>query len=90
MTRVVALGLLVLAVPAAAWACPGCMSSAFGDRTYGWAYLSLLAAPFAIGSGIAGVMAYCYWRPRRPGEMEAASAPAAVSRNVPPIEKETT
>jgi hypothetical protein len=86
MTAAVAVGLLVLAAPAVAWACPGCVSSAFGDRTYGWPYLSLLAAPFAIGSGIAGVMAYYYWRPRRP----AAGASAAMRRDVPPFEKETT
>jgi hypothetical protein len=56
--------LAILAVPSPVWACVGCVSSAFGDRTYGWPYLTLTAAPFLIGLGIAGTLACCY-RARR-------------------------
>ena len=90
MTRAAITALLVLAAPALAWACPGCVSSAFGDRTFGWPYLSLIVAPFVIGSGIAGVMAYCYRRPRPSREPLAGNASTAVRREFRPLEKETT
>ena len=44
--------------PSVALACPGCVTSPYGDRTFGWAYLILYAAPFFVASAIAGVLAY--------------------------------
>ena len=90
MTCGLAVALLMLAGPSVAWACPGCVSSAFGDRTFGWPYLSLIAAPFFIGSGIAGVMAYYYRRTRQTTEMDARGASMAARRDLRPREKETT
>jgi hypothetical protein len=39
-------------------ACVGCVSSAFGDRTFGWAYLTLVVAPFVVVAAIAAVLAW--------------------------------
>lgn len=55
--RAVLAAVLVL-IPSAASACAGCVSSPYGDRTFGWAYLLLLMAPFFIACGIAGALAY--------------------------------
>ena len=52
--------LLVLA-PRAAWACATCVASAYGDRTFNWAFLGLILMPFAVGLGIAGVFAVRYY-----------------------------
>ena len=46
---------LVLLVPRAAWACATCVASAYGDRTFNWAFLGLILMPFLVGLGIAGV-----------------------------------
>ena len=42
-------------VPGLAAACPTCVSSAFGDRTYNWPYLVLILVPFALGTVIVTV-----------------------------------
>lgn len=55
MTRAaLALGLILL--PAVADACPTCISSPFGDRTFGWAYLMLFLVPFALAAVIGAVI----------------------------------
>ena len=59
MTRLLAAVLWLVLAPAVALACPGCVASPYGDRTFGWAYLILYAAPFFVASAIAGVLAYC-------------------------------
>jgi hypothetical protein len=43
--------------PAVALACPTCVSSAFGDRTFNWPYFALILMPFAITAVIGGVIA---------------------------------
>jgi hypothetical protein len=45
-------------VPSAASACTWCVSSAFGDRTFSWPYLILIAVPFVVGSAIVGILAF--------------------------------
>jgi hypothetical protein len=66
IARLVALALLL--VPAPAWACATCIGSAYGDRTFNWAYFGLLLMPFVVGVGIAAVFGtlYCsaHWRAR--------------------------
>ena len=52
----VALG--VLAAPELASACTWCVSSAFGDRSFNWPYLSLIVAPFVVGAAVAGVLVH--------------------------------
>ncbi|HXG17211.1 MAG TPA: hypothetical protein VNK50_13245 [Calidithermus sp.] len=53
---------LLLAWPAAAAACPTCIASAYGDRTFNWAYLGLLLAPVAVAVVIGGVLAAFHYR----------------------------
>jgi hypothetical protein len=97
MTRSFALALAMLAVPSAAWACVGCVSSAFGDRTYGWPYLTLTMAPFLIGLSIAAGLA-SYYRARRGAvPADGAARPAPARRDPGPLDpnrrlldKETT
>jgi len=60
-------GFLALALtlaPAVALACPGCLSSAYGDRTFNWAFLGLLIMPFLVAAVIGGVFAYVHFRSR--------------------------
>jgi hypothetical protein len=56
---------LALLHPALAVACPSCISSAYGDRTYNWAFFGLLLMPFAVGAGIGGVLGYLSLRRRQ-------------------------
>jgi hypothetical protein len=39
-------------------ACAWCISSAFGDRTFNWAYLILIIAPFLVVAAIAAALAW--------------------------------
>jgi hypothetical protein len=100
MSRLVELAVGLALAPSAALACPGCLSSPYGDRAFGWAYLLLYAAPFFIAAGIAGALAY-YRRPAIPGVRDLHRGPredgAAVSgRGIPArlegydLDKETT
>jgi hypothetical protein len=52
----VALALAVL--PSPVLACATCIASPFGDRTYNWGYLGLLALPFALLAVVGGILAY--------------------------------
>ena len=52
---------LVLLLPRPAWACATCMASAYGDRTFNWAFLGLILMPFVVGLGIAGVFVSRYY-----------------------------
>jgi ABC-type Fe3+ transport system permease subunit len=38
-------------------ACASCVSSAYGDRTFNWAYTALMIVPFAVGAVVAIVLA---------------------------------
>lgn len=59
------LALAVLAVPRVAAACPTCISTGYGDRSYTWAYLGLILMPFVVATAIVAVLAwYAGWRPR--------------------------
>jgi hypothetical protein len=85
---VVALG--VLLGPGAALACPTCVSSAFGDRTYNWAYLGLLVMPFVLTAVVGAIVAWSAGvRPRRPAwratplSGRAGDAPAAEASRTP-------
>jgi hypothetical protein len=54
---------VLLLAPRAASACAFCAASAYGDRTFNWAFLGLILMPFAVGLGIAGVFAARYYAP---------------------------
>jgi hypothetical protein len=68
-------------VPGLATACPTCVSSAFGDRTYNWPYLGLILMPFLI-AGTIGAFLY-----RHRGEVEVADGLSPVDGA---LSKETT
>jgi hypothetical protein len=55
--------LVIVLAPRAAWACATCVASAYGDRTFNWAFLGLILMPFVVGFGIAGVFAARYYAP---------------------------
>jgi hypothetical protein len=44
--------------PEIAAACAACVSSAYGDRTYNWAYGGLLIAPFLLALVVGAVLAW--------------------------------
>ena len=52
----------VVLLPGVAWACATCVASAYGDRTFNWAFLGLILMPFVVGAGIAAVFATRYYR----------------------------
>ena len=54
--------LVLVLAPSAAWACATCVASAYGDRTFNWAFLGLILMPFVVGAGIVGVFAARYYR----------------------------
>jgi hypothetical protein len=70
--------LALLLAPRAAWACATCVASAYGDRTFNWAFLGLILMPFVVGVGIGGVFAARYYLPSgRPSASSDARAGAA-------------
>ena len=63
MTWALAAALIVL-LPEVAAACATCVSSAFGDRSYNWAYLGLVLMPFALTAVVGAIVAVRMgWRP---------------------------
>lgn len=82
MTRVVVLAFWLALAPAVALACPGCVASPYGDRTFGWAYLILYAAPFFVACAIAGTLAYAF-RSGRPAPAGAWRGLGRLARRWP-------
>ncbi|HEU5321246.1 MAG TPA: hypothetical protein VFX28_10610, partial [Methylomirabilota bacterium] len=77
-----ALAALAALAPSAALACATCLGSAYGDRTYTWAYLGLLVMPFALTAAVGGFLAYrAGWRlpldPARGWRRRPAAPPEA-------------
>jgi hypothetical protein len=67
MRTVIAVTTCVLAGrPALAWACSTCAASAYGDRTFSWAFLSLMATPFVVAGVIGGIILHVYRRHHEP------------------------
>ena len=50
------LGVGVVLGPSPVWACATCVASAYGDRTFNWAFLGLILMPFLVGLGITAVL----------------------------------
>jgi len=53
--------------PSVAAACASCVSSAYGDRGFNWAYIMLVALPFGVLSVVAGVLTWSAGY--RPGQL---------------------
>ena len=57
--RVPSLVALALALaPEVASACAVCVDSAWGNRGFGWPFVALMLAPFAVGAGLVGALAW--------------------------------
>jgi hypothetical protein len=81
-----AVALLALALlPEAAWACATCVSSAYGDRTFNWAFLGLILMPFVVALGIAAVFAARHYAARR-RPYEVTGAAERRGAGAPPFE----
>ena len=65
---------LVLA-PRSAAACASCISSAFGDQTYNWAYLGLMLTPLVLCAVIGGYLAWCHRANTRTARQQLSTDP---------------
>lgn len=83
MRRGIPLVATFLSMPRVAGACASCLSSAFGDQTYNWAYLGLMLTPLVLCAVIGGVIAWCH----RANVREARRDP---STTAPLFNEETT
>ena len=77
MARAVFVALLLL--PRPVWACATCVASAYGDRTFNWAFLGLILMPFVVGVGVAAVLASRYYVAHRPPHPRGALAAAQLA-----------
>lgn len=85
LARALPVVLGVLLVPAAALACPTCVSSAFGDRTYNWAYVGLLVMPFVLTAVVGAILAWSAGvRPRWPAWRAASLFSGRAGAPAPP------
>ncbi len=65
-TVVVATACALASWPSRALACASCAASAYGDRTFNWVFVSLMAAPFIVAGVIGGVLFHAYRRKHEP------------------------
>jgi quinol-cytochrome oxidoreductase complex cytochrome b subunit len=56
--------LILVLLPQVAAACPSCLATPYGDRTFNWAFLGLILMPFVVAAAIGGVLFYLYRPPR--------------------------
>ena len=68
--------------------CATCISSAWGDRTFNWAYVGLLVLPFVITAVVVGVLAWSAGY--RPGAIAKRLTARFVAKDPSDIVKETT
>ena len=66
--------------PRIAAACAACVSSAYGDRTFNWAYGGLLIAPFLVAIVVGGALSWnagyrLRWRRATPARRSSATGP---------------
>jgi len=54
------LALALLVRPDLAAGCATCVASAYGDRTYNWAFLGLVLMPFLTTAAVGGLFLYRY------------------------------
>ncbi len=52
MRRLAGLAALAALVPAPAAACAVCLTSAYGDRSFNWAFVVLMLMPFVVAVGL--------------------------------------
>jgi len=89
--RTLAAGLVLAGAlaPRIAAACAACVSSAYGDRTFNWAYGGLLIAPFVVAVVVGGVLSWnAGYRLRWRRSTSSPRPPTATDRI--PAHEETT
>jgi hypothetical protein len=83
------LGLATTLAPGVAAACASCVASAYGDRTFNWAYGGLMLAPFLVLGVVGAVLGWnagyrLRWRrPERASRPSPASGPIPVHEERP-------
>ena len=75
--------LVVCLVPGSAWACATCVASAYGDRTFNWAFLGLILMPFVVGLGIVAVLASRYYAAQRHARARISRGALAAAQFAP-------
>ena len=88
----IALLVAVLLAPDTALACATCVWSAFGDRSYNWAFLGLILLPFAVVAVVGGLIVREVRRARSSDDAplpEPDVDPAHAPWPHPPIEERT-
>ena len=61
--------------PRSAAACTSCISSAFGDQTYNWAYLGLMLTPLVLCAVIGGYLGWCHRANTRNARQQLSTDP---------------
>jgi hypothetical protein len=79
-----ALALAVVLAPRSALACAACLSSAYGNRSFNWAYGALMAAPFLVAVVIGVVLA---WNAGYRLRWRASLRASTVTGPIPPNEE---
>jgi len=67
-TLALPLGASLALTPDLAAACATCLDSAWGDRGFGWPFVVLMLAPFAVVLGLVAVLAWGRRRQPRPAD----------------------
>ena len=57
MRRPVLAALALAVLPTAVEACAACLDSAYGNRSFNWAFAVFMLTPFAVAAALAGVLA---------------------------------
>ncbi len=57
MTRPIIAALTLAFFPTVVEACAVCLDSAYGDRSFNWAFVLFMLTPFAVAAALAGVLA---------------------------------
>ncbi len=60
-------------IPGAAGACATCLDSAYGSRTFNWAFVGLMLAPFGAAVGLLGGVVWACRRRRGGAPAESAA-----------------
>ena len=67
-------------VPTVAEACAVCVDSAYGDRSFNWAFVLFMLAPFVVAATLAGVLAWLHGTGRDSDGREGSSVERPASR----------
>ena len=75
MTRRALAALVLTLTPDVAVGCATCLDSAYGSRTFNWAFAGLLLMPFVLAAGFLGGIAWVSRRARSGHESTSGGKP---------------